>query len=325
MIRIDNNLKNPTFSILWTLTLIILNLSPNISVAQFPISYINYNYHIMLYFEGHPEYEAIESMMYKNIDNQLIIRTILTYHNQTQIDFINDEETFMKMKQSSGLRNICYTNTAYEIKEDINKPNFKIAFINPLTNEKITYKVSCAGKLSNKYGKLTDPGNHSLSTSFPIMYRDRSTLANKKSYISINDIIYKVPIEVNKSPFFKGLKGYVSDGFQMVAIRAGESKLDTQTFYHSRTFNYQPSAGSLLNNHDFYIELSHPINSGNCSGTFMFYFMNDKEKSTISGEFTKIKNQIRLKPSSPLWAIKRNITLDIIPFENKIVTTINNK
>src|SRR5437667_3855801 len=47
--------------------------------------------HVMAFFAGHPDYEAVEAMIQNRENGRSSIRAILTRHDQTQIDHVNDE------------------------------------------------------------------------------------------------------------------------------------------------------------------------------------------------------------------------------------------
>ena len=47
--------------------------------------------HIMAFFSGHPDYEAVEAMISSRGDGTPSIRAILTRHDQRQIDHVNDD------------------------------------------------------------------------------------------------------------------------------------------------------------------------------------------------------------------------------------------
>ena len=48
--------------------------------------------HIMAFFSGHPDYEAVEAMIRYRGDGTPSIRAILTRHDQSQIDHVNDDD-----------------------------------------------------------------------------------------------------------------------------------------------------------------------------------------------------------------------------------------
>ena len=48
--------------------------------------------HIMAFFRGHPDYEAVEAMIRYRADGTPSIRAILTRHDQRQIDHVNDDD-----------------------------------------------------------------------------------------------------------------------------------------------------------------------------------------------------------------------------------------
>ncbi|MCL0096520.1 hypothetical protein M1N66_02815 [Thermodesulfovibrionales bacterium] len=44
------------------------------------------DFYVILYFEGHPEYEAVEVMIKERKEKEHLVWAIITRHDQTQID-----------------------------------------------------------------------------------------------------------------------------------------------------------------------------------------------------------------------------------------------
>ncbi|HOJ98072.1 MAG TPA: hypothetical protein PLW34_00740 [Termitinemataceae bacterium] len=186
----------------------------NTLIDPFLVYFEKYNYHIISYFTNHEKYECIEAMI-KNANN---IRIILTYKDKTQIDYLNNEAVFLSMKEESKNRTIIFT--PIECKLDTKKAKPEIS-INFTTNDKesVSWFFQCVDKPSEKYGGLVNPQGHSEHTSFPIMYREKSTLGSKNVKLTIDNKVMNIPVEINKAPFFVALKSYYSESFLMGIIR----------------------------------------------------------------------------------------------------------
>src|SRR5436190_24401041 len=65
-------------------------LPPDI-VQPFLLRFRREDLHIMAFFTGHPDYEAVEAMIRYRDDGTTSIRAILTRHDQRQIDHVNDD------------------------------------------------------------------------------------------------------------------------------------------------------------------------------------------------------------------------------------------
>ena len=47
--------------------------------------------HVIAFLEDHPEYEAVEAMIGMRAGREPLVRAILTRHDKTQVDHINDQ------------------------------------------------------------------------------------------------------------------------------------------------------------------------------------------------------------------------------------------
>jgi|SRR5574344_2828727 hypothetical protein len=186
----------------------------NTVIDPFLVYFEKYDYHIISYFTNHDKYECVEAMI-KDANN---VRIILTYKDKTQIDYLNNEDVFLSMKEESKIRKIVFTPIECKLNTKKAKPEISINFT---TNDKelLSWFFQCAGKPSEKYGGLINPEGHSEYTSFPIMYREKSTLGSKNVKLTIGNQVMNIPVEIDKAPFFVGLKSYYSETFLMGIIR----------------------------------------------------------------------------------------------------------
>ncbi len=189
-------------------------------IDPFQVYFENNCCHIISYFTNHDNYESIEAMI-KDTDD---IRVIITYKDKTQIDFINNQKVYLSMKDTSKYRKVIYTPIDCKINQKIKKPEVTISFVTD-KNEKVFWFLKCASKPSKKYGGVVNPEGHSENTSFPIMSRDKSTLAGSETTLFINDIKMDIPVEIDKAPFFVGLKSYYSESFFMGIMRKSDDDI----------------------------------------------------------------------------------------------------
>jgi hypothetical protein len=186
----------------------------------------DHDLHVMLYFEGHKEYEAAEAMIRMGNGNEPpLIRAILTRHDQTQIDYINNKELVEQLQKRGASRETYYTDIQYDWDLQKSKPEVFLRF-RTVNDELVEFKLYAAAKPVKKYGGLTDPEGHAKDSALPVMYRGKSTLAGKKSSISIDGISYKIPYMVRIPIFFTGMKGYYTEEFLIGVIFAGEKRLE---------------------------------------------------------------------------------------------------
>jgi hypothetical protein len=188
-------------------------------IQPFPIQFDCNDYHFIIFFEGHPEYESIEAMIQERDGMEPYIRAIITCHDKTQTDHINDRKIYDEYKALNHSRKVCYSPMKYTNKKMWFKKHFKLEF-KSYKGEDIILDFSPASKPSAKYADLIDPLGHSKSTSLPVMRPEKSTLIGAKSKVSINGIQYKIPVKIHVPIFFTGLKGFYSELFSIGIIRA---------------------------------------------------------------------------------------------------------
>lgn len=204
-----------------------INQSNEYLLNPFSLLYETNDMHVMLYFIGHPKYESIEAMIGET--DSPSIRVIITQHDKTQIDYLNDREKVDKIRLLGINRTTNFARIEYlKIKKN-GLPEVALRFCT-VDNEQIDFKIVCVSRPSKKHAGLTNPEGHSTETSLPIMYRDVSALASDKSRVEIDGINYAIPVLVQVPIFFKGMKGYYSENFKMGILRAGESKMEVMQF-----------------------------------------------------------------------------------------------
>ncbi|MFA5904014.1 MAG: hypothetical protein WC836_08740 [Desulfobacula sp.] len=191
----------------------------------YSLLYNYYDYHVIVYFLDHPEYEAVEAMIGVQKGDIPFIRATITRHDKTQIDYINYKEIVDKVQEQKLKRETHYSEIIYKMTMNGEEPSIQLDFTT-IKNEKIIFTFNAVDKPSTKYGGLTDPERHSITSSLPIMYRGQSTLAHPDSKITFNGKIFEIPVKVHVPIFFKGMKGYFSEGFSMGIIRSDLKNLE---------------------------------------------------------------------------------------------------
>lgn len=195
-------------------------------IQPFILYFHYYDLHVMLYFVGHPEYEAVEAMINLQNSEKLLVRAIITRHDQTQIDHVNDQKIMKEMKKaSSNGREIRYTPIEFRRDEEKGKSHVLLKFTS-FKGENIVFDLYATGKPSPKYGGMTDPEGHAEESALPIMWREKSTLASSKSNITFDKKDYKIPVKTWIPIFFKGMKGYYTEGFSIGGVTTGETILE---------------------------------------------------------------------------------------------------
>lgn len=198
-----------------------LGLALSRSIIQpFDLRYFTDDRHIMLFFEGHQNYEAVEAMI-KFLPNGIFeIRAILTRHDQTQIDHVNSERL---LKASESSKRETYLRTIELNSAVINgMQSIQLSFRSG-TGESIEMLVVCASAPEIAKGGLSDPGNHARSTSLPVMFRGKSAQAGRGSKLTVDGTALKLPIVVDARPHYLAYKGYFTESHRMAIFRAGNA------------------------------------------------------------------------------------------------------
>jgi len=190
----------------------------NLILQPFPIRFDYYDRHVMLFFENHPEYESIEAMIKEDENGKTNIRAIITLRDQTQVDHISSPSALKIANAGTENGRTYYTPIRYKFRRKFGKANILLEF-KSYKGEDIYFDFRASSKVKSGYCGLVDPGGHSGNTSLPVMYRERSTLAGRKSRIMINGKEYHIPVELKIPLLFTGMKGYYSEAFYMGAIR----------------------------------------------------------------------------------------------------------
>jgi hypothetical protein len=193
---------------------------PMAFVQPFDLQLLHDDIHIIAWIQGHSEYEAIEAMIRQRPDAGPIIRCIITRHNQTQIDHINDRATVEALLGSTVPRETKYTNMSFGDFSSNGLPGFELSFTSYL-GETVEFRAQAASRPEAARGGLTDPGTHSIATSLPIMLRVKSALLSDRSEVVIDGRKQLIPVKISAPPHFVGLNGAYTEDFRMGIIRAG--------------------------------------------------------------------------------------------------------
>lgn len=191
-----------------------------IIVQPFPIHFDCNDYHVIVYIENHPEYEAVEAMIKEYREDSAFIRAILTRHDKSQTDYINDSLVVEKLKNKRRKREVYFAPVQYERYEKRGKPRIVLKFTS-FKGEEVVLDFHAAAKATDRHAGLIDPCGHSSNISLPVMFPVRTALASPKSSVMIDGIKYKLPVQVHIPLLFKGMRGYYSELFNIGVFRAG--------------------------------------------------------------------------------------------------------
>jgi len=192
-------------------------LMPPGVLQPFPLRFRRDDLHVMAFFEGHTDYEAVEAMIAFRAAGGYSIRAILTRHDQSQIDHVNDDALLADF--SGTERERCRREIDLKIEPSVEGRRVRLEFLS-FAAERVVLDVVTVGQPDVKRGGLSDPGRHSPGSSLPLMWRGASTLAGPRTRVTIDDVEYRVPEKIHAGAFV-AQKGYLTEYFSMGAIRAG--------------------------------------------------------------------------------------------------------
>jgi hypothetical protein len=194
-----------------------LVLPPGI-VQPFDLHRLHDDLHVMAFFDGHPVYEAVEAMIRRSSDGPATIRAILTRHDQTQIDHVNDDRLYAAACLAP--RQTCRREIAFVEDRAAACPRVRLAF-DSHAGEAVVLDVTSASPPDAARGGLSDPGRHAEGTSLPLMWRGRSALAGPASRVSIDDIALPIPVKLRGAAGFVAQHGFFTEAHDMLVLRSG--------------------------------------------------------------------------------------------------------
>ena len=194
----------------------LLLLPPGV-LQPFPLHFRRDDLHVMAFFRGHPTYEAVEAMIRLGVDGRPTIRAILTRHDQSQIDHINDIELLASFQGTQ--RECCRRDIDLQLESLGEARRARLQF-RSFKDERVVLDLVTCGRPDPARNGLIDPGQHSAHSSLPLMWRGASTLADPRTKVSIDDIAFAVPVKIRTGQF-TAHEGYYAEHFSMAAIRAG--------------------------------------------------------------------------------------------------------
>ena len=173
--------------------------------------------HIMAFFAGHPDYEAVEAMIRYRADGTPSIRAILTRHDQRQIDHVNDDDLFAEA--GGVLRQTCRRDIKLAVDAPPGRRHARLELLSH-ADEPVVLDITTVGEPDTKRAGISDPGTHSPTTSLPLMRRHASTLAGPQTVVLVGGNRFDVPVKIRSGPFVAH-EGYFTEGHTFGAIRAG--------------------------------------------------------------------------------------------------------
>src|SRR6185312_3059245 len=178
--------------------------------------------HVMAVIEGHPAYEAVEAMIQDRPGGGHSIRAIITRHDSTQVDHVNDEALAAEMRGAD--RAVVASDIALELGTLAGGRRRARLGFRSMAGEAVGLDVVTIGPPDTRGSGLTDPGGHAASISLPLMWRGASTLAGEGTHVLVDGARFDARPRTLPGP--PGAReGYYSEPHLMGVIRAGTQRM----------------------------------------------------------------------------------------------------
>jgi hypothetical protein len=183
-----------------------------IGIQPFPVLYACHDYHVILFLDGHPEYEAAEAMISEHGGGRASIRAILTLLDKRQVDHLDGEAP----SEVHTKREVHSTPMRYERFSVEGRTRIHLAF-ESFRGEAIRMELEAASLASPAEGALVDPRGHSGQLALPVMCPERVARLGPASRVHM--------AVAGASRAFRGTQGFYAENFRIGVLRASRSHL----------------------------------------------------------------------------------------------------
>ena len=179
--------------------------------------------HVIAFFDGHPDYEAVEAFVADRPGLPPLVRAIITRHDDTQVDHLNDAEALAAYRAANPLREAVLSDVTYANVPGETGPHARPAFVS-FRGEQVVLDLVATSPASTDAGGLTDPAGHAPDV-LPILWRDASAVAGPATTLTIDGTPYTIPVFLHLGDFV-GLNAFYTAGFAVGIVRSGTVVLD---------------------------------------------------------------------------------------------------
>ena len=189
-------------------------------IQPFDVFFRREDRHVIAFFSGHPVYEAVEAFLGRRHGRAPLVRAILTRHDQSQVDYINDRATVAERcaGASRSAREVHFAPVTFEVSGPPDALRVGLRLMSA-PGEEIALDFHAAGPVGAEFGGLTDPLGHAPDV-LPLLYRDASTVASPATTIAIGGRPYAIA-----RASFTGVDAYFSEGFAIGVFTTGVADL----------------------------------------------------------------------------------------------------
>ncbi|MDC0709442.1 hypothetical protein POL68_13305 [Stigmatella sp. ncwal1] len=191
-----------------------------VRIQPLPIFYECHDYHVILFLDGHPEYESVEAMISENEDGGAVVRAIITLLDKRQVDHINDAG----FSRLGTKREIHCTPVRYERSVVGGRTRIRIGF-ESFQEEDIHMELEAASAAAAEHACLIDPLGHSRRLSLPVMCPERVAPLGPAGRIHISSRQTRSRAAAGTSHAFKGKTGFYAENFRIGVLRASTGYL----------------------------------------------------------------------------------------------------
>lgn len=180
--------------------------------------------HVIVFLGPSPgfDYDAVEAFRRDRPGAPPLLRAILTRHDGFQIAYVNDLDFALEQQQTGSGQQVVYapdlTFDVTELPGGLPQATFQFE---SLEGEHVVVDVPALFPSSTAQGGFTDPGNHDLTGSLPVMWREASTLGSTAGSVLVDG----VPQAILPGPFPGSLSAFYTSGFHIGVIRRGQLSL----------------------------------------------------------------------------------------------------
>jgi hypothetical protein len=183
-------------------------------VFPFQFGYRETAFHLIAYFQGHPELEAVECMPMPGASRGATGRlmAITTRHDNTQEYYFSvpaPEDRYLDVP-------VHYADIVCSV-----DPSWKTAKLElPLAaGERLVYHYIGYGPPSPQWSRIVDPGRHNPKGGLVVMRATASNIATTGSSLTIGDRGYHlVPSDKSAPPYFIGYVSYLTRDFRFAFV-----------------------------------------------------------------------------------------------------------
>jgi hypothetical protein len=186
-----------------------------VPLSPFMFGYQQRSFHLIAYFDGHPQLEAVECMDDAAAPEHPRTLAIVTGHDNRQEYYVDFDDPDLARRVQVPVHRaavICQVD-----------PDWKGARLEiPLTSgERVALRFVAASLPDSKWSMIPDPGGHNPAGGLVVMHVLASTLAVPPSRVTIGQRSFPLLAhEASRPPYFVAYQSYLSRGFEYAYLNS---------------------------------------------------------------------------------------------------------